>query len=688
MRSTLPPSGPAPDADQLLERVHPFQFLSKARRDELALQMTPRSFESGEMVIERGAPSRWVFLLGSGEVEVLEGPPGREVVTGTIVAGHYFGERAALFDQPRLVTLRATQPCSGWSMPEQAFNQLVQNVPMFAQALADALQVKQGIFRHHRALVQLVQSLVGRGHFQLHELLDAYVRLKPALHPLVDAAELDFAALRYALPRLPESVTSSHVYFLTDALPPLYAQPDRSFEPVHSRSRRRAAWKITPGKTMVLLRDGFTDVADLLTCLCLYAVEAKKLRRKTRSRKLLQALAAREADETRLARLSKLRPDELASLQALWPGQHWQKLHDVLLHHEDIAVECNLQVENYNSQASEVWVSQIREAATTVATIDDPSLEVHIISSNTHSVSNCISPYLRRQADAILRWGAKERPELCTRASPERPWGASWARRDDLVVALAADFYAANSEEAKLAEAELRESGWRGLRQTAFTGIEVEIFDLRQLDADRVDPELGFRKPEHPALIVNVDYAFGAQAEQILNNLLCLFGRRVRSVNVLGKAGGLQGKRGDIQLARSALLQENNELYPLPGNDLTPELLDRFAPGVPVHEGSVLTVAGTLMQDTTLLHFYRRLFGCVGLEMEGSYFARRLNLVRARNAVRPDLSARFAYFTSDLPLQAESNLSQELRPWESIPALYGVTRAILAQIFKSVATPR
>src|SRR5690606_3973006 len=135
---------------------------------------------------------------------------------------------------------------------------------------------------------------------------------------------------------------------------------------------------------------------------------------------------------------------------------------------------------------------------------------------------------------------------------------------------------------------------------------------------------VGARRASGPALLVNVDYAFGQQAEEILANLLFVFGRRVRSVNVLGKAGGLTGERGDILLPAATLLQTNDELYPLPNRDLPEELLRELLPERAVHSGPVLTVAGTLLQDRTLLHFYRRIWKCVGLEMEGSFFARQL----------------------------------------------------------------
>ena len=43
-----------------------------------------------------------------------------------------------------------------------------------------------------------------------------------------------------------------------------------------------------------------------------------------------------------------------------------------------------------------------------------------------------------------------------------------------------------------------------------------------------------------------------------------------------------------------------------------------------IHTGPVLTVGGTLLQNRVMLGFYRHIWRCVGLEMEGSFFLRQL----------------------------------------------------------------
>ena len=66
------------------------------------------------------------------------------------------------------------------------------------------------------------------------------------------------------------------------------------------------------------------------------------------------------------------------------------------------------QTNNYNSRLSELWASQVGGAVERLSGLrpsDFPDeLEVHIVSSNTHSVSNCLNPFFARRKDEILAW--------------------------------------------------------------------------------------------------------------------------------------------------------------------------------------------------------------------------------------------------------------------------------------------
>eukprot|EP00826_Nyctotherus_ovalis_P013531 TRINITY_DN13680_c0_g2_i8.p1 TRINITY_DN13680_c0_g2~~TRINITY_DN13680_c0_g2_i8.p1 ORF type:complete len:100 (+),score=40.71 TRINITY_DN13680_c0_g2_i8:176-475(+) len=99
----------------------------------------------------------------------------------------------------------------------------------------------------------------------------------------------------------------------------------------------------------------------------------------------------------------------------------------------------------------------------------------------------------------------------------------------------------------------------------------------------------------------------------------------------------------------------------------------------------MLTVAGTVLQNSILLNLYKKLFHCVGLEMEGLHFAKEVKRYKELSLVRDDFVSRFAYYTSDLPLDPENNLSKEegeVSFDEGIPSLNAIYRVFIQSFFE------
>lgn len=113
-----------------------------------------------------------------------------------------------------------------------------------------------------------------------------------------------------------------------------------------------------------------------------------------------------------------------------------------------------------------------------------------------------------------------------------------------------------------------------------------------------------------------------------------MFGNRIRSVNLMGKAAGMVGNRGDVVLPAKLIFSKQSF-----GEDSTDEirLCNRntltYADIAPfmgkscsstVHEGTCLTLPGFVMQSESVLKFYKIVHGCVASEMQSSYVARQL----------------------------------------------------------------
>ena len=641
----------------ILDDVIPFRFLSAQQRAGLGAELVPHDFKPGDVIIRQGEADDRVYVIESGSVAVFDLRGGSTAPLATITAGHYFGERAPLFGEARSLEVRAAEATRCLSLPGKTFLRLLAEAPAFAHALAHILRDKQGIFVAFDQFMAELLHGVADGEIDLRRLLPLYRKLAPALHRHVADDAIDFGALAYAVRRLPANITRTFLLFLTDNVPDAYAEPDRSFRFIPTGARPRAVYEIVPGKSMVLLRDGLSDLIDLVTCLCALAVEARKLRK----------------------RIADLSPDELEQLREVWPEDASDRLRELAAHHEDFHIEIRKQLNNYNSAHSERWTAQLARATRALMGHDPNALPddvtVHVISSNTHSVINCLSPFLAAHAGDIRAWAER---------TGHRHLGPGWHEPADLAYALSREWQTAHPE----AVAQRREiehaCGFQHLRESAFTGIEVQLIDMARVGS-RIDPSVTPPPSGRRSLLVNIDFAFGQQAEEIIGNLIVLFGRNLASVNILGKAGALQGRRGDILVPTCFIEQQHDQLHPVSAETINLERLRGRAHDRGVHVGPMLTVAGTLLQNHPMLQFYRHIWRCIGLEMEGYFYHRKLEESAQLGVVPPTIPLRFLYYVSDLPLDSESNLSGRMSAVEGVPPLYAVTREILSSIFEQEA---
>lgn len=113
-----------PLADQIIElRPH-----SMARPDE---PPRPVQLAAGANLFEQGDPSDLIFVVESGELEVLRETPGGEVLLNVIGPGDYVGEMGPLFGLDRSATVRARSPSTLTGYSVKAFRNLVgdQKIP-------------------------------------------------------------------------------------------------------------------------------------------------------------------------------------------------------------------------------------------------------------------------------------------------------------------------------------------------------------------------------------------------------------------------------------------------------------------------------------------------------------------------------------------------------------------------------
>ncbi len=213
--------------------------------------------------------------------------------------------------------------------------------------------------------------------------------------------------------------------------------------------------------------------------------------------------------------------------------------------------------------------------------------------------------------------------------------------------------------------------------------IDFQIIDLSQLSFKNTafkDSNVS----QEDVLIV-FDYAFGEQAFEIMDELLKPyegrggFNMQVASISVMGKAGILEGDKGDIMIPVSHINEGTTDNYPFE-NELT--LTDFEGCGIDAYEGNMLTVLGTSLQNKDLLTYFKETsWAAIGLEMEGSHYQKAIQVAsKIRHFIDPEVKVRYAYYASDNPLETGSTLASGALGLSGVKPTYVITYKILEQI--------
>jgi len=103
----------------------------------------PAQFETGDVVFAEGDKGDKMYVVRSGEVEILRDGH----VVETLAPGGIFGEMALIDGSPRAATARAKTACELAPITEKSFLFLVHETPFFAIAVMRTLAER--LRRHH-----------------------------------------------------------------------------------------------------------------------------------------------------------------------------------------------------------------------------------------------------------------------------------------------------------------------------------------------------------------------------------------------------------------------------------------------------------------------------------------------------------------------------------------------------------
>lgn len=515
-------------------------------------------------------------------------------------------------------------------------------------------------------------------------LREALLQLRPEIYGSIAEEKVELDGLLYVIERLPIGIEECRFINLTS---------DEGYSKSHFKAiippkRRRNCYRIDAEQMNVEITRGRSDIYDILTHLTFIFIESHKIK----DRVLLDESGEVSRDWLKLeeavkktGKLSQTDKEIAISHAANILGRTFAEVSDIydnfgspekpdrFLHViywlGKLAIEEILESNKRTITFSpvlrerlghhihgEIWADTIKRTLKDNGLIERP---IHIISANMHSVMNSLF------STHVLKTKFKEVDEYSVYEALSMP-GAHDLRKK-------VDEFA-------------QKHGMYFLPDASGTNIDVQIFDTVKIDWKNSAYKTVKPVAEMPVLVV-MDYAFGEQAYETIDELLKPYqenGKKtflnVVSVSIMGKAGILEGGKGDIMIPSAHINEGTGDNYPF-DNRLTADLFEGH--GIPVYAGPMVTVLGTSLQNKDLLTFFNKsTWGVIGLEMEGAYYQKAIQSAsKIRKSISPDVEVRYAYYASDNPLETGSTLASGGLGTTGVKPTYLITRRILEQIF-------
>ncbi len=518
-------------------------------------------------------------------------------------------------------------------------------------------------------------------------MIEALRTLQPEIYgSLNDPERVELDGLFYVFQRLPKGIEECRIIRLISK----EGFEHSDFQPIIASRRRRNAYRIDQDQMFIEMTRGRSDIYDILTHLTFMYNEAEKIRMNSEDHKMrkkrdwvmlekivqqqkegeefnlevaytyLSTLLGRTYEETVAACKRFHKEPDVNSIFRItyWLGRlSTEEIQDNL--DREINFSSALRERIGHHQYGEKWAHAIKDKLREKGLLNR---ELHIISANLHSVMNSLF------AKAALR---KSRPEADLMALAEE---------------ISLD---TQNELANQVRSYALKHGMYEVEDRSGTNIQVQIFDLAKANWDHVPHEIqldmDMLEEQQPVLVV-MNYAFGEQAFETMDELLKPLVAseepipiRIESISIMGKAGILEGEKGDIMIPTAHIFEGTADNYPLENQF---SCSDFEGKGLSVYTGPMVTVLGTSLQNRDILSFFNRSsWSAIGLEMEGAHYQKAIQAAsKIRKSIKEDVALRYAYYASDNPLISGNTLASGSLGLEGVYPTYLITTKILEQI--------
>lgn len=517
-------------------------------------------------------------------------------------------------------------------------------------------------------------------------LKNALLQLRPEIYGSVAEEKAELSGLIYVIERLPEGIEQCRFINLTSD----EGYGKSHFKAIIPPKRRRNCYRIDEEQMNIEITRGRSEIYDILTHLTFLFIESQKICKRV----LIEDTDKTIRDWGKLEaaiKKGKLTQSEREITLIHTANILGRSFEEIIAIYENFATKDNperflhiiywlgkLAIEEEITGEKRVitfsgllrerlghhihgerWADTIKEVLNNNGLLGRP---IHIISANMHSVMNSLF------AKKAL---AKEFPE-----------------NDSL------EIYEALSTNSKLrntVEAMAKKNGMIAIDDVSGTNINVQIFDMAKIGNSACCYELpdGLADTKKPVIFV-MDYAFGEQAYETIDELLKPFKDKkkserylnIASISIMGKAGILDGGKGDLMIPSAHIFEGTADNYPFK-NELCAK--DFEGHGLEVFEGTMVTVLGTSLQNKDILKFFHQsTWNVIGLEMEGVHYQKAVQSAsKIRKSIREDVKVRYAYYASDNPLETGGTLASGGLGTTGVKPTYLITDKILTQLFNS-----
>ena len=516
-------------------------------------------------------------------------------------------------------------------------------------------------------------------------LRQALLSLRPEIYGTIAEEKTELEGLLYVIDRLPIGIEQCTHINLTSA----EGFGGSHFEVIVPAKRRRNCYRIDFEQMNIEITRGRSEIYDILTHLTFLYIESHKIAHQvligekgktTRDWQKLEATInskkslSKKDREIAVSHTANILGRTFKEIMSVYDAFATQKQPDHFLHliywlgkraisellDQDkriITFSPVLRERLGHHIHGEQWANAIKNILLEQKLIDRP---IHIISANLHSVMNAL------YAPKALQNQIKKDPNIFS-----------------VYEQLSADENITMRN--KIKQLALKE-GMIYIEDSSGTNIDVQVIDTSKIDFKHNSFFSKGKDSTNAPVIIVMDYAFGEQAYETIDELLkpyktdtVTYFLNVDSISVMGKAGILDGSKGDIMIPSAHIFEGTADNYPFK-NELTQQ--DFKGQDVVIYEGAMVTVLGTSLQNKELLRFFHEsTWDVIGLEMEGVHYQKAIQSAsKIRNSISPDVKVRYAYYASDNPLETGSTLASGGLGLTGVRPTYVITHQILKQI--------